>query len=821
MIVEVNLLDGSPLQIEISSKATGEDLVEAITKSINILEKDYFGVTHYDKKDQARIWVQPDRKLSKQMKDPMKCWFQVRFYPPDPAQLQEDITRYQLCLQIQQDVKSGKLPCSFVTHALLGAYLVQSELGDYDPVDHGLSTDYIRDFDFAPNQSEDLLERIMEVHKTLKGQSPAEAELHYLDNAKKLAMYGVSLHQARDSEGVDIMLGVCSSGILVYRDRLRINRFAWPKIIKISYKRNGFYIKIRPGEFEHFESTVGFKLENHKAAKRLWKICVEHHSFFRLLSPDPKEKPKFPRFGSRFRYSGRTQHQAKKNISMADRTNPAFDRSGSHGRGNNTTNLSSQSMQGISRGGSPRGNTSPTVNDLENPANKRHTLAHPLPNEVHKELEEAQNKRNLKNNDAGNIPRNFDMSQSYPQDSVNGTSRNMHNDNKVPKPAFTEQKPVVPQPRARTPPMSDMDRSFSNNPTIPNGHSLTSTSPLNSVPAYSPAYQNHSGPFAGRKSPGASFPARIEDRKSPAMNLRNNEYDDPPMDYVASATKHSGASPQFRQKNIEPIGEIVDVDDAIGQNNDDGIVDIDDVLDKDPESTFQFSSTTTENLIQSDNKIIQETEQQFQNLNTGETNVNELTSIRSAMGNPSDHVNAKSITTRSGTYHEDKETGASNSFMETKTMAASSTTTKDGTQQQEQYASVMQKKTSRKESSSSSFNTSSSNSATVTNLDALNNAENAKSGKGMKDVIEEHNVEGTIVSSQTITSKSRTVETTTYAIEQEGATETHIEQKVTIQSDGDPIDHDEALAQAIQEATAMNPDFTVEKIEINQTTQDD
>ena len=137
------------------------------------------------------------------------------------------------------------------------------------------------------------------------------AELHYLENAKKLAMYGVSLHHAKDSENVDIMLGVCSSGILVYRDRLRINRFAWPKIIKISYKRNGFFIKLRPGEFEQFESTIGFKLNNHRAAKRLWKICVEHHSFFRLLSPEPREKFRFPRFGSKFRYSGRTQHQAQ------------------------------------------------------------------------------------------------------------------------------------------------------------------------------------------------------------------------------------------------------------------------------------------------------------------------------------------------------------------------------------------------------------------------------------------------------------------------------------------------------------------------------
>lgn len=44
------------------------------------------------------------------------------------------------------------------------------------------------------------------------------------------------------------MLGVCANGLLIYRDRLRINRFAWPKILKISYKRSNFYIKIRPGE---------------------------------------------------------------------------------------------------------------------------------------------------------------------------------------------------------------------------------------------------------------------------------------------------------------------------------------------------------------------------------------------------------------------------------------------------------------------------------------------------------------------------------------------------------------------------------------------
>ncbi|CAH0760403.1 unnamed protein product [Diatraea saccharalis] len=80
----------------------------------------------------------------------------------------------------------------------------------------------------------------------------------------------------------------------------------------------------------------------------------------------------------------------------------------------------------------------------------------------------------------------------------------------------------------------------------------------------------------------------------------------------------------------------------------------------------------------------------------------------------------------------------------------------------------------------------------------------------------EEPAEGEVVSSQTISSKTRTVETITYKTERNGVVETRVEQKITIQSDGDPIDHDRALAEAIQEATAMNPDMTVEKIEIQQ-----
>ncbi|KAG5888335.1 hypothetical protein JTB14_014566 [Gonioctena quinquepunctata] len=358
-LAQITMLDGSVLDINIERKARGKELLDKVCEAINLIERDYFGLVYSDRHD-PRNWLDLEKRIGKFMRvEPWKFSFEVKFYPPDPAQLQEDITRYQLCLQIRNDILNNRLPCSFVTHALLGSYLVQSELGDYDP--ETMSKSYLNEFKFAPNQTQDLEQKVMELHRTHKGQTPAEAELHYLENAKKLAMYGVDLHPAKDSEGVDIMLGVCASGLLVYRDRLRINRFAWPKILKISYKRHNFYIKIRPGEFEQFESTIGFKLANHRAAKKLWKTCVEHHTFFRLMSPELNQKSTlFPKLGSKFRYSGRTHYETKK--TPIERPAPQFERSLT---GKRLTSRSMDPLVGL------------RPEDEYNEANKRHTMSHP------------------------------------------------------------------------------------------------------------------------------------------------------------------------------------------------------------------------------------------------------------------------------------------------------------------------------------------------------------------------------------------------------------------------------------------------------------
>ncbi|XP_064862052.1 band 4.1-like protein 3b isoform X11 [Oncorhynchus nerka] len=339
MQCKITLLDGSDYTMTVDKRARGQLLFAKVCDHLNLLETDYFGITYRDVENQKN-WLDPNKELKKQIRSgPWNFGFNVKFYPPDPAQLSEDITRYYLCLQLRDDMVSGRLPCSFTTHTILGSYTVQSELGDYDPEE----TEYNSELRFAPNHTKELEDKVMDLHKNYKGMTPAEAELHFLENAKKLSMYGVDLHHAKlvgslfeclapakgeDSEGVEIMLGVCSSGLLIYRDRLRINRFAWPKVLKISYKRNNFYIKIRPGEFEQFESTIGFKLPNHRAAKRLWKTCVEHHTFFRLVSPEAPPK-KFLGLGSKFRYSGRTQAQTRRVSSQIIRAAPIFERSSS------------------------------------------------------------------------------------------------------------------------------------------------------------------------------------------------------------------------------------------------------------------------------------------------------------------------------------------------------------------------------------------------------------------------------------------------------------------------------------------------------------
>ncbi|KAK7147344.1 hypothetical protein R3I94_010004 [Phoxinus phoxinus] len=319
----VNFLDDTHFVWELERNAVGQDLFSKVCEHLDLLERDYYGLVMWDSPS-TRVWLDCAKEIRKQIKSPVtEFFFSIKFYPPDPSILAEDITRYLLCLQLSKDILIGRLPCPSDILALLGSYTVQSTLGDYDPNLH--KNNYVSKIVLAPNQSEELEERVMELHSTYRFMSPAQADMLFLENAMGLPMYGVDLHPAKDVSGADVMLGVCSEGLMVYEDEIKIDVFLWPRVLKISHKRSTFLLKIRPSEEDESEGDVSFSLATYRACKQLWKCSVEHHSFFRNRLQDTKAK-RLLTLGSRFRHHGRTQSGCLEASGNITRAPPRFTR---------------------------------------------------------------------------------------------------------------------------------------------------------------------------------------------------------------------------------------------------------------------------------------------------------------------------------------------------------------------------------------------------------------------------------------------------------------------------------------------------------------
>ncbi|XP_034240286.1 band 4.1-like protein 4 [Thrips palmi] len=324
---KVVLLDEQELVQEIQENSPGHEVLDTVFRHLNLLETAYFGLRYLDTANQPH-WLDPTKKVARELKGTISCtlYFGVKFYAADPCKLLEEITRYQFYLQVKQDILQGRLPVNFDLAAELGAYVVQSELGDYDPRRH--SPGYVSEFRFVSNQSAELESRISELHKGLLGQLPADAELAYLDRVKWLDMYGVDLHPVLGEDNVEYFLGLTPSGIIVLRNKNKVGNYYWPRITKIYFK--GRYFMLRVCDKNNEESTYGFETPSRTACKQLWKCCVEHHAFFRLVRVSPAPNEIF-RLSSRFRYrrvsSGRTEKQARCDVEAGRRAPPTFERS--------------------------------------------------------------------------------------------------------------------------------------------------------------------------------------------------------------------------------------------------------------------------------------------------------------------------------------------------------------------------------------------------------------------------------------------------------------------------------------------------------------
>ncbi|VDL63927.1 unnamed protein product [Nippostrongylus brasiliensis] len=353
---KVRLLDGTHKDFELHRGSDGEALFVLVSADLSIEEREYFSLCFYDTEG-IRHWLYNDKKILRQLKGlPWEFCFEVKFYPTVPSSLNDDHARYNLFLQLRNDVCSGRLPATIDTHATLGALVAQAQFGDAKQTPE--YEEYLRTTKFAPQNSEQLLQMIAQKHKEYKlgiyarfmlkrcrdvkiGLTPAEAENLYMDTCKQQTMYGIFIFNAKDNKNVPVGIGICAHGIYIYKEQIRVNRFPWQGIIKISYRKNQFAIDKK-------EATVVYKVSDYQHAKRIWKCAVEHHTFFRyrfsdrlensrqmilfrLIQPDEKPKSSLFRWGSaRFRYQGRTQFQTKMASQMFDKPSTvAVQRTGS------------------------------------------------------------------------------------------------------------------------------------------------------------------------------------------------------------------------------------------------------------------------------------------------------------------------------------------------------------------------------------------------------------------------------------------------------------------------------------------------------------
>ncbi|KAG8561923.1 hypothetical protein GDO81_015531 [Engystomops pustulosus] len=284
LVARIQLLNNEFVEFTLSVESTGQECLEAVAQRLELREVTYFSLWYYNKQNQQR-WVDLEKPLKKQLDkyalEPT-VYFGVVYYVPSVSQLQQEITRYQYYLQLKKDILDGKIPCSLEQAVQLAGLAVQADFGDYDQYE---SQDFLQRYALFPVgwiQDEKTLEEATQsvavLHQKLRGLSPPEAELLYMQEIERLENYGEETYPAKDSQGADLSIGACLNGIFVRHKNGRTPVvFRWMDIANMSHNKSFFTLEVASKE-----ETVQFQTEDMETAKYVWRMCAARHKFYRI-----------------------------------------------------------------------------------------------------------------------------------------------------------------------------------------------------------------------------------------------------------------------------------------------------------------------------------------------------------------------------------------------------------------------------------------------------------------------------------------------------------------------------------------------------------
>ncbi|XP_044576889.1 FERM domain-containing protein 5 isoform X4 [Cotesia glomerata] len=319
----IRLLDDAEIiHCDFQPQHKGRYILEYVCKQLNIIETDYFGLRYVDHCRQ-RHWLDLAKSVVKQVKDmePILFSFRVKFYPPDPLRLKDEITRYQIYQQLKRDLLHGRLYCSPGEASLLAACILHNELGEYDPEIH--VGNYISEHKLLLKQTETIEEKAMELHQTqLKGFTAEQAEIHFLRLASQLDTYAVDPHPVKDHKGTQLYLGINHHGILTFQGSRQTNHFRWSEVQKINYEGKMFIVHLTITEDLRTKKkhTVGFKCPTGSNCRHVWRCAIEQMLFFTL--PRASDAPVVSggsifSWGTKFKYTGRTEREVLEETAAA------------------------------------------------------------------------------------------------------------------------------------------------------------------------------------------------------------------------------------------------------------------------------------------------------------------------------------------------------------------------------------------------------------------------------------------------------------------------------------------------------------------------